>query len=92
MYEYFYLQSNRSEWQIVFAIAAVVFFVGNLIYIIFGSTMAQPWDAEDFLQPKDAESSKSHADDNISGTNSVGQMKALEAKQSHTNSESNKND
>ncbi|KAM7344430.1 uncharacterized protein ACRADG_011171 [Cochliomyia hominivorax] len=49
--------SSRSQWQIVFIIAAVIFFFGNLFYIIFGTAITQPWDAEDFLKPKDTESS-----------------------------------
>ncbi|XP_034652572.1 putative inorganic phosphate cotransporter [Drosophila subobscura] len=43
--------ADRSQWQIVFAIAAFLFFVGNCIFLAFGSAVAQPWDAEDFLQP-----------------------------------------
>lgn len=49
-------QNNRSEWQIVFIIAAVLFFAGNVIYLLFGTAVSQPWDAEDYLLPKDAES------------------------------------
>ncbi|XP_019845822.2 putative inorganic phosphate cotransporter [Bactrocera dorsalis] len=40
---------NRAEWQIVFIIAACVFFVGNLIYLMYGTAEAQPWDAPDYL-------------------------------------------
>ncbi|XP_054737729.1 putative inorganic phosphate cotransporter [Anastrepha obliqua] len=40
---------NRYKWQIVFIIAACIFFFGNLIFIIFGSAEAQPWDAPDYL-------------------------------------------
>ncbi|XP_073845564.1 putative inorganic phosphate cotransporter [Musca autumnalis] len=50
--------SNRTQWQIVFAISAVIFFFGNLIYVIWGTAVTQPWDAEDFLLPKDAETSR----------------------------------
>ncbi|XP_073844830.1 putative inorganic phosphate cotransporter isoform X2 [Musca autumnalis] len=49
--------SNRTQWQIVFAISAIIFFFGNLLYIIWGTAVSQPWDAEDFLSPKDAETS-----------------------------------
>ncbi|XP_005176578.2 putative inorganic phosphate cotransporter [Musca domestica] len=52
--------SNRTEWQVVFAISSIIFFVGNLIYIIWGTAVAQPWDAEDFLLPKDAETSSNY--------------------------------
>lgn len=37
------------EWQVVFIISAVIFFVGNLVYIIFGQMVNQPWNAADFL-------------------------------------------
>ncbi|XP_001960797.3 putative inorganic phosphate cotransporter [Drosophila ananassae] len=49
---------NRSEWQIVFIIAAVLFFAGNVIYLVFGTAVCQPWDAEDYLLSKDAELAK----------------------------------
>ncbi|XP_013108348.2 putative inorganic phosphate cotransporter isoform X1 [Stomoxys calcitrans] len=60
--------SNRTQWQIVFAISAVVFFVGNLVYIIWGTAVSQPWDAEDYLMPKDAESSSKANDNNQSAS------------------------
>lgn len=47
---------NRGQWQIVFGLAAVIFFVGNVVFIIWGTAKAQPWDADDFLKPKDTES------------------------------------
>ncbi|XP_017868548.1 PREDICTED: putative inorganic phosphate cotransporter [Drosophila arizonae] len=47
--------SSRAQWQIVFALTAIVFFIGNLVYIIWGTTDQQPWDAADFLKPRDAE-------------------------------------
>lgn len=40
----------------MFIIAAVLFFAGNVIYLLFGTAVSQPWDAEDYLLPKDAES------------------------------------
>uniref|UniRef100_A0A0A1X5M3 Putative inorganic phosphate cotransporter n=2 Tax=Zeugodacus cucurbitae TaxID=28588 RepID=A0A0A1X5M3_ZEUCU len=46
---------NRSEWQIVFIIAASIFFIGNLIFVIFGSAETQPWDAPDFLRKDNVE-------------------------------------
>ncbi|XP_075168885.1 putative inorganic phosphate cotransporter [Haematobia irritans] len=55
---------ERSLWQIVFAIAAGVFFFGNLFYITCGTTDTQPWDAEDFLLSKDVESSSFQGYDN----------------------------
>ncbi|XP_043644263.1 putative inorganic phosphate cotransporter [Drosophila teissieri] len=43
---------NRGEWQIVFIIAAVLFFVGNCVFLYFGTAVSQPWDAEDYLIAK----------------------------------------
>ncbi|XP_034107572.1 putative inorganic phosphate cotransporter isoform X2 [Drosophila albomicans] len=43
--------SSRSQWQIVFGMTAFVFIVGNLVYLIWGTTDQQPWDAVDFLKP-----------------------------------------
>ncbi|KAH8407680.1 hypothetical protein KR222_010695, partial [Zaprionus bogoriensis] len=42
-------EHDRVEWQVVFIISAVIFFVGNLVYIIFGQMVNQPWNAADFL-------------------------------------------
>lgn len=39
----------------VFIIAAVIFFVGNLIYIIFGQMVNQPWNAADYLDNQQGE-------------------------------------
>ncbi|KAH8306002.1 hypothetical protein KR018_009811, partial [Drosophila ironensis] len=50
--------TNRSEWQIVFIIASVLFLIGNCVFLIFGSAVSQPWDAEDFLQSQDSEGAK----------------------------------
>ncbi|XP_011178086.2 putative inorganic phosphate cotransporter [Zeugodacus cucurbitae] len=52
---------NRAEWQVVFIIAASVFFVGNLIYIIYGTAEAQPWDAPDYLLRNNIEASPKSA-------------------------------
>nr|XP_044251854.1 LOW QUALITY PROTEIN: putative inorganic phosphate cotransporter [Drosophila takahashii] len=47
--------TNRSEWQIVYIIASVMFFFGNCVFLIFGTAISQPWDAEDYLQLKEPE-------------------------------------
>ncbi|XP_070069245.1 putative inorganic phosphate cotransporter isoform X2 [Drosophila takahashii] len=47
--------TNRSEWQIVFIIASVLFFLGNCVFLFFGTAVSQPWDAEDYLQLKEPE-------------------------------------
>ncbi|XP_034477653.1 putative inorganic phosphate cotransporter [Drosophila innubila] len=41
--------NDRTQWQIVFIISSVIFFVFNCIYLAFGTAVSQPWDAEDFL-------------------------------------------
>ncbi|XP_023177676.2 putative inorganic phosphate cotransporter isoform X2 [Drosophila hydei] len=43
---------DRNQWQVVFIISSVIFFVGNCIYLAFGTAVSQPWDAEDFLQQR----------------------------------------
>ncbi|XP_017132054.1 putative inorganic phosphate cotransporter [Drosophila elegans] len=42
--------TNRSEWQVIFIIASVLFFFGNCVFLFFGTAVSQPWDAEDYLQ------------------------------------------
>lgn len=32
------------QWRIVFYITAAIYFLGNLIFIIFGTGNVQPWD------------------------------------------------
>ncbi|XP_060657164.1 putative inorganic phosphate cotransporter [Drosophila nasuta] len=51
--------SSRVQWQIIFGLTAAILFVGNLVYIIWGSTDLQRWDAVDFLKPRDVERSPS---------------------------------
>lgn len=46
---------NRSEWQTVFIISAAIFFLGNLLFLICGSSEVQPWDAPDFLHKDNVE-------------------------------------
>ncbi|XP_015371893.1 PREDICTED: putative inorganic phosphate cotransporter [Diuraphis noxia] len=43
-------QTSVSEWRIVFLSGAVVLFISNLFFIIFGSAKTQPWNS---LQKKD---------------------------------------
>ncbi|XP_055838739.1 putative inorganic phosphate cotransporter [Episyrphus balteatus] len=44
--------TERTEWQIVFAITALVLFFANLQYIFLGKTSTQPWDDENFMLNK----------------------------------------
>lgn len=49
------MQHNRMQWQIVFGISAVVFILGNLVYIIWGTSETQTWNSVDFQRERDAE-------------------------------------
>ncbi|XP_017077591.1 putative inorganic phosphate cotransporter [Drosophila eugracilis] len=69
---------DRQQWQTVFIISAVVFVVGDLIYLAFGQMVSQPWDAPDFLDNQ--RSSKLQEE---------GNSKALESKQSEKLEEAN---
>ncbi|XP_060657882.1 LOW QUALITY PROTEIN: putative inorganic phosphate cotransporter, partial [Drosophila nasuta] len=65
-------ENDRAEWQVVFIISAVIFFVGNLVYVIFGQMVSQPWDAADFLDKQKA----SHIEENGEAN-----LKAIHAKE-----------
>ncbi|KAH8305996.1 hypothetical protein KR018_009810, partial [Drosophila ironensis] len=64
-------ESDRLQWQIVFIISAVVFVAGNIVYVLFGQMVNQPWDAPDFMHKQQS-----------SNLQEQGHAKALEAKQS----------
>lgn len=34
---------KSSEWKTIYFIAAGFFFVGNLVFVIFGTAVIQPW-------------------------------------------------
>ncbi|KAL7737230.1 hypothetical protein ACLKA6_005412 [Drosophila palustris] len=36
-------ETNASQWQIVFFFTALVYFIGNFVFIIFGRTSVQSW-------------------------------------------------
>ncbi|XP_058975965.1 putative inorganic phosphate cotransporter [Musca domestica] len=46
---------NRYQWQVVFVIAAGIFIVGNLLYIIFGTAETQSWNSDDYLPSDDTD-------------------------------------
>lgn len=52
-------EKNASQWKMVFYISALIFFLGNLVFIIFGSTEVQPWN-----QPVKKDDSKEEANKN----------------------------
>lgn len=39
----------------MFATTAMVLFVGNLVYLIYGTTDLQPWDAVDYVRKANVE-------------------------------------
>ncbi|XP_073846629.1 putative inorganic phosphate cotransporter [Musca autumnalis] len=43
--------TNERQWQILFIICALIYIVGNSIYLIWGSTDPQPWNEPNFLTP-----------------------------------------
>lgn len=60
-----YDETQRTQWQIVFIIAAVLFFIGNLQFLIFGTTDTQPWNEVDFsLKIKNNKSDENCSDIN----------------------------
>ncbi|KAG4077083.1 hypothetical protein HA402_016070 [Bradysia odoriphaga] len=36
-------ETNPNQWRIIFFIAAGVYFIGNLMFVIFGRVTTQPW-------------------------------------------------
>ncbi|XP_055838552.1 putative inorganic phosphate cotransporter [Episyrphus balteatus] len=50
-----YDETQRTLWQIVFIIAAGFFFFGNLQYLFFGSTDAQPWNYAEVIHKNESE-------------------------------------
>ncbi|XP_076684360.1 putative inorganic phosphate cotransporter isoform X2 [Andrena cerasifolii] len=37
-------EANVTQWGIVFYLAAGIYFIGNLVFIVFGEAEIQPWD------------------------------------------------
>lgn len=48
----FAFQSNVYQWNIVFYVSAVIFFLGNLIFIICGKGEVQWWNNPDEVQAR----------------------------------------
>ncbi|XP_055919109.1 putative inorganic phosphate cotransporter [Eupeodes corollae] len=70
-----YDETQRALWKIVFIIAAVFFFFGNLQYIIFGSTNTQPWNDADYQQKHDnKQNNSSHS--TMTKTDTVNSIKS----------------
>uniref|UniRef100_A0A8D8XYV4 Putative inorganic phosphate cotransporter n=1 Tax=Cacopsylla melanoneura TaxID=428564 RepID=A0A8D8XYV4_9HEMI len=42
------VSDSVTQWQLIFMIAAGVFFFGNLIFLIFGTSEVQPWNDSDY--------------------------------------------
>jgi hypothetical protein len=47
IYLWVLLQSDESQWHIVFYIASAVYFVFNLFFVLFGKAEIQPWNDND---------------------------------------------
>ncbi|XP_075220051.1 putative inorganic phosphate cotransporter [Lycorma delicatula] len=45
-------EKDESEWRIVFLISATVFFLGNSIFVLFGSTDVQTWNNPESKEQK----------------------------------------
>lgn len=45
-------QSDRTRWQIVFGISAVIFVIGNFVFIFFAKFEVQPWNFMGDHDPK----------------------------------------
>lgn len=41
--------TDRFQWKVIFMISAVVFFLGNLQFIFFGTSKTQVWNHENYL-------------------------------------------
>lgn len=48
----YFLQKNVTQWNIVFYLSAAIYILGNLIFIIFGSTEIQPWNNPKTANPQ----------------------------------------
>jgi len=40
-------QQTVGQWRLVFLIAAVIYFISNTVFILFGSSQVQPWAESD---------------------------------------------
>ncbi|BES95195.1 Major Facilitator Superfamily [Nesidiocoris tenuis] len=49
-------QDSIEQWQKVFYLSAIIFAVGNTIYLLFGTAVTQPWN--ELVMEKDVESNK----------------------------------
>lgn len=45
------LQKDRSQWEIVFIILAVLLLIGNFCYMVFGRMTVQPWNDDQNDKP-----------------------------------------
>ncbi|EDW09107.2 putative inorganic phosphate cotransporter isoform X1 [Drosophila mojavensis] len=46
---------NVSEWRTVFFVAAFFYFIGNLLFVVFGRTDIQKWDTPDMVDEESIE-------------------------------------
>lgn len=53
---YFVLQTEPAEWRKVFFVASGVYFFTNLFFILFSTSVRQPWN-----EPKETDIGKQHS-------------------------------
>ncbi|XP_039495216.1 putative inorganic phosphate cotransporter isoform X1 [Drosophila santomea] len=72
-------RGQRSQWQVVFSLAAGVLFAGNVIFLIWGTAVTQPWneskESRRELEPE--EKPFQHTKLEIAADNSDGNMVGL---------------
>lgn len=47
-------QTNVTQWRTVFFVAAFVYFIGNLLFVLFSKAEMQPWNDAQKLHGKNA--------------------------------------
>ncbi|XP_055920494.1 sialin-like [Eupeodes corollae] len=48
-------ETDRSQWRILFIIAAIIYVLGNLQFLYLAQAEKQPWDHEDFMKKFETE-------------------------------------
>nr|CAD7426774.1 unnamed protein product [Timema monikensis] len=53
-------QTLAAEWKTVFFIAACIYFLCNLFFVLFGSAVVQPWNEPETSDEKSSKQARSH--------------------------------
>lgn len=72
------LQKDEKQWHAIFYLTAFIYFVSNLIYIIFGKAETQAWSSPDVTQ-LGVESSKSRKVSRISSVYDPGMVMLVDS-------------